>query len=70
MAGEHLDLRSLTGTPLKLERFDLQGEGNALQIRELTMDWAEQKATIRGAIAREANALETTLEIDSPGHRY
>ena len=67
LAGEHVDLRELTGTPLQLERFDLQGAGNALQIRELTLDWAQQKATIRGTIAREANALGTNLEIDSPG---
>ena len=67
LAGAHVDLRSLTGAPLKLDRFDLQGEGNALQIRELTLDWAQQKATIRGAIAREANAFGTNLEIDSPG---
>ncbi len=67
LAGGHFDLRSLTGTPVKLESFDLQGDGNALQIRELTMDWAEQNATIRGAIAHGANGLETTLEIDSPG---
>ena len=67
LAGGHVDLRNLTGTPLKLESFDLQGDGNALQIRELTMDWAEQKATIRGAFAHGANGLETTLEIDSPG---
>jgi hypothetical protein len=67
LAGGQLDLRSLTGTPLKLERFDVQGDGNALQIHELTMDWAEQKATIRGTFAHEANGLETTLEIDSPG---
>ncbi len=67
LAGGHFDLRNLTGTPLKLESFDMQGDGNALQIRELTMDWAEQKATIRGAFAQGANGLETTLEIDSPG---
>jgi hypothetical protein len=67
LAGTHVDLRSLTGAPLKLDRFDLQGEGNALQIRELTLDWAQQKATVRGAIAREANAFGTNLEVDSPG---
>jgi hypothetical protein len=67
LAGGHFDLRNLTGTPSKLESFDMQGDGNALQIRELTMDWREQKATIRGTFAHGANGLETTLEIDSPG---
>jgi hypothetical protein len=67
LAGEHVDLLSLTGTPLKLERFKMQGEGQALQIRELALDWAEQKAEIRGMLAREANGIAATLEIDSPG---
>ena len=67
LAGGHFDLRNLTGKPLKLESFDMQSDGKGLQIRELTMNWAEQKATIRGAFARGANGLETTLEIDSPG---
>src|SRR5262249_49269371 len=29
--------------------------------------WAEQRANIRGAVAREANGMAATLEIDSPG---
>jgi len=33
----------------------------------LTVAWAEQKATIRGKVAREGNGIATTLEIDSPG---
>jgi hypothetical protein len=67
LAGERIDLRTLIGTPLKLERLDMQGGGDAFRIRELTIDWARQKATIRGALAREGNELLTTLEIDSPG---
>jgi len=67
LAGERIDLRSLIGTPLKLERLDMQGDGDALRIRELTIDWAEQKATIRGALAREANELRMKLDIDSAG---
>jgi uncharacterized protein involved in outer membrane biogenesis len=67
LTGEHVDLRILTGIPLKLERFDVQGQGQALQIRELAMDWAEQRAQIRGAIAREANGIAANLDIESPG---
>jgi hypothetical protein len=67
LTGDHIDLLRLTGTPLKLERFDMQGEGQALRIRELAMDWAEQKAEIRGVVAREANAFAANLEIESPG---
>jgi hypothetical protein len=67
LIGDHIDLLKLTGKPLKLERFDIQGNGQALQIRELAMDWAEQKAGIRGVVAREANGLAANLEIESPG---
>ena len=67
LAGGRIDLQELIGMPLKLGRLDMQGDGDALRIRELTMAWAEQKATIRGAVAREANELAMTLEIDSPG---
>src|SRR5215469_9898689 len=67
LTGEHVDLLSLTGMPLKLERFNVQGEGQAFQIRELAMDWAEQRAQIRGAVTREVNGIAANLEIDSPG---
>jgi hypothetical protein len=67
LTGELLDLLSLTGIPLKVERFDVRGGGQALQIRELAMDWAEQRATIRGAVGRETNGIAANLEIDSPG---
>jgi hypothetical protein len=67
LIGDHIDLLKLTGKPLKLERFDVQGKGQALQIRELAMDWAEQRAEIRGVVAREANGLGANLEIESPG---
>jgi hypothetical protein len=50
-----------------VERFDMQGQGQALQIRELAMAWAEQRAEIRGVVAREANALAANLEVESPG---
>jgi hypothetical protein len=52
---------------VKLERFDVQGKGQALQIRDLAMDWAGQKAEIRGAVARDANGIAANLEIESPG---
>jgi len=67
LAGEHVDLLRFTGMPIKLERFNMQGDGNALQVRDLTVNWAEQKATIRGVVAREANGIEATLEMESPG---
>jgi len=67
LTGANVDLLSLTGKPLKLTRFELQGDGNALQIHELTLDWAEQKATIRGTVERDTDGIEARLQIDSPG---
>jgi uncharacterized protein involved in outer membrane biogenesis len=67
LTGDHVNLLTLTGIPLKLERFNVQGQGQALQIRELAVDWAEQRAEIRGKVAREANGLAANLEIESPG---
>ena len=62
-----MDLLRLTGRPLKLERFDMQGKGQALQIRDLAMDWSGQRAEIRGVVARDANGIAANLEIESPG---
>ena len=67
LTGDHINVLRLTGMPLKLARFNMQGQGQTLQIRELAMDWAEQRAEIRGAVAREANGLAANLEIESPG---
>ena len=67
LAGERFDLLELTGFPLKLDKVDLQGAGSVLQIQELALDWAQQKASIRGVVERSENGLATRLEIDSPG---
>ena len=67
LTGDHVDLLRMTGRPLKLERFDVEGKGQALQIRELAMDWAGQRAEIRGAVARDANGIAANLEVESPG---
>jgi hypothetical protein len=67
LTGEHLDLNNIVALPIKLERFDLQGDGDTLHIRELTANWAEQKMTLRGDIARRGNDLAIALEVDSPG---
>jgi AsmA-like C-terminal region len=67
LTGDHVDLLKVTGRPVKLERFDMQGKGQALQIRELAMDWAGQRAEIRGVVARDANGIAANLEVESPG---
>jgi hypothetical protein len=67
LAGARINLRNLIGAPVQLESLDLRGDGDALQIRDLNVDWAGQKATIRGVFAREADELRARLEVDSPG---
>ncbi|HYL19414.1 MAG TPA: AsmA-like C-terminal domain-containing protein [Burkholderiales bacterium] len=67
LAGENLNLGTLLPVPLKLERVDLEGDGPRLRVHELAIDWAAQKAVIRGEIARTASGPVIHAEIDSPG---
>jgi hypothetical protein len=67
LAGQNVNLGVLLPVPVKLERIDLEGEGSLLHVRDLTVDWAEQKATIRGEISRQAAGPVIRAEVDSPG---
>jgi hypothetical protein len=67
LAGENLNLGTLLPVPLKLERVDLEGDGPRLRVHELALDWAAQKAVIRGEIARTSSGPVIQAEIESPG---
>ncbi|HYA45928.1 MAG TPA: AsmA-like C-terminal region-containing protein, partial [Burkholderiales bacterium] len=67
LAGEHLDLRELLPAPITLERVDVEADGNALRVREMTLDWAKQRASIRGEVMRQASGWAIRAELDSPG---
>lgn len=67
LAGDHLNLGRVLPVPLKLERIDLEGEGAVLHVHELSVDWAEQKAVIRGEIARKSSGPVIQAEMDSVG---
>ncbi|MBS0580551.1 MAG: AsmA-like C-terminal domain-containing protein [Proteobacteria bacterium] len=67
LTGDNVDLQRWTGAPLRLERFDVKGDGQTLHIRELAIQWAEQSARIRGEVAREASGFAANLDIESPG---
>lgn len=64
---EHINLARLLPVALKLERADVEGAGQKLRVRELTVDWNEQKATLRGEIERRAYGAAVKAEVESPG---
>ena len=67
LAAEHLDLRELLPVPVRVERADLQADGTTLHVHELAIDWAEQKATIRGDFDRRPGVWVVKADVDSPG---
>jgi hypothetical protein len=67
LKGEALDLASLIGRPLKIERIDLASDETALHVREATVDWAGQRATLRGELRRSASGPVIDAQLDSPG---
>jgi len=67
LQGEALDLTSLIGRPLKIERIDLASDETALHVREATVDWAGQRMTLRGDLRRSASGPVIDAQLDSPG---
>ena len=52
---------------MKIGRVDLNADGRTLQIREATVNWAQQPATIRGQIEYGGKVPVIDAQIDSPG---
>jgi hypothetical protein len=67
LKGEGLDLSWLIGQPLKIERIDVAADGASLRVREAAVDWAGQRATIRGDVKRGAEGPVIDAQLDSPG---
>jgi hypothetical protein len=67
LSAERVDLGLLLPWPIRLERAELQVDGTTLRMRELALDWAGQRATVRGQIAQRASRLEVQAELESPG---
>ena len=67
LAAERVDLGVFLPVPLRLERADLQVDGTVLRMREVSLDWSGQRATLRGEIAQRPGGLEVQAELDSPG---
>lgn len=67
LKGEALDLAWLLRRPVKIVRIDLATDDTTLRIREAAVDWAGQRATIRGEIRRGASGPVIDAQLDSPG---
>ncbi|HYB49936.1 MAG TPA: AsmA-like C-terminal domain-containing protein [Burkholderiaceae bacterium] len=68
---QDLDLQELLpsqlATQARVDRLDVSADGASLQIREASVHWQQQAATIRGQISRKAAGVSVDLELDSPG---
>lgn len=67
LKGEALDLAWLTGLPVTINRIDLGVEDNLLRVREATVNWAGQRATLRGDVRRGEGAPVINAQLESPG---
>ena len=67
LRGDKIDLSWLAGKPANIERIDLSADGESLRIAEATVQWAGQRATLRGDIKRTAAGPVVDAQIDSPG---
>ncbi|MBV9190843.1 MAG: hypothetical protein JOZ85_10200, partial [Betaproteobacteria bacterium] len=67
LKGEGVDLSWLAGKPAKVERIDIVGDGSTLHIREASVDWAGQRATLSGEARHGANGPVITAQVESPG---
>jgi hypothetical protein len=68
LAGASVDLAWLLARPVTLERFDVQADGQKLQVREASVNWAKQHFALRGEVARAADGAPIIdAQIDSPG---
>jgi hypothetical protein len=67
LRGESLDISWLTGQPVRIERMDVAAEGTTLRIREAAVNWAKQRATIRGEVKQGSGGPVVDAQIDSPG---
>jgi hypothetical protein len=67
LSGEALDLALLIREPVKIDRIDLSVHGDTLRISEASVDWAGQRATLRGEVTRGEGPPIINAQLDSPG---
>jgi len=67
LKGDALDLAWLLRRPVRIERIDVAADGTSLRIREATVNWAGQLATIRGEVKHSESGPIIDAQLDSPG---
>jgi hypothetical protein len=67
LKGEALDLAALTAKPLRIQRIDLATDDVALRVHEATVDWADQRVTLRGDLKRSESGPIIDAQLESPG---
>jgi len=67
LKGETIDLTPFLGRPVKIDRIDLAADNTILRVREASVNWAGQHATLRGDIRRGASGGIIDAQLDSPG---
>jgi hypothetical protein len=67
LKGAALDLSWLLRRPVKIDRIDLAADGSGLRIGEASINWAGQRATIRGEVKHGASGPVIDAQLDSPG---
>jgi hypothetical protein len=67
LKAEKLDLSWLAGVPASVERLDVSADGATLRIGEASVNWAGQRATLRGEAKRSADGPVLQATIDSEG---
>jgi hypothetical protein len=67
LKGENVDLSWLAGAPAKIERIDLSADGASVRVAEATLEWAGQRATLRGVTQYGPDGPVINAQIESPG---
>jgi hypothetical protein len=67
LIGEAIRLDRLLGVPLAVERIDLDADGTRLRVSEASIEWAQQKATVRGEVRHGESGPLIDAQVDTPG---
>jgi hypothetical protein len=68
LKGEAMDLSWLLDRPVTIERVDLDADGAKLNIRQAAVNWAGQRFTLRGDLARAPDGAPIIdAQLESPG---
>jgi uncharacterized protein involved in outer membrane biogenesis len=67
LKGEHVDLSWAAGVPAEIERLDLSADGSAVRIAEASVQWAGQRASLRGEVKRGPEGPIIDAQVESPG---